>query len=107
MPVDEFVVHCMTAKSYDVYVGRGRCPRTGRLGEWGNNWSHLPGKGKVKVSSVAEAVAEHRRWVLSQPDLVARIKTELRGKVLACWCRTSARPNAPCHAVTLAEIANS
>jgi hypothetical protein len=29
------IVHCQR-DAYDVYIGRGRCPRTGRPGEWGN-----------------------------------------------------------------------
>src|SRR6478752_2841576 len=29
------VVHCK-CESYDVYIGRGRCPQTGEVGRWGN-----------------------------------------------------------------------
>lgn len=35
------VVHCQR-DPYDVYIGRGRCPQTGRPGEWGNPYSHRP-----------------------------------------------------------------
>ena len=30
--------------------------------------------------------------LLSQPDLVKTVKTELKGKILACWCAPQ-----PCH----------
>jgi hypothetical protein len=46
------------------------------------------------------------RAYLSRPEhteLVQRIKTELRGKDLACWCPL----NGPCHADVLLEIANA
>lgn len=38
-----------------------------------------------------------------QADLVQRIKRDLRGKNLACWCP----PGSPCHADVLLEIANA
>lgn len=51
-------------------------------------------------------VKKHRDWLLSgqgrAPALVAKVKRDLKGKNLVCWC-------APllCHADTLLEIANS
>lgn len=38
----------------------------------------------------------------SHPSSIARIKTELRGKNLACWCKIGAA----CHADWLLKIAN-
>jgi hypothetical protein len=43
----------------------------------------------------------HEELVLSQPELTARIKQELRGKILGCWCAPKR-----CHGDTLARIAN-
>jgi len=37
------------------------------------------------------------------PKILLEIKTELRGKNLACWCKESE----PCHADVLLEIANA
>ncbi len=89
------VVHCKRAP-YDVYVGRGRDPSTGAPNAgWGNPF--VIGRDGDR----ATAIAEHRAWFLSQPDLVARAKRELRGRVLGCWCHPH-----PCHADTLAEVAN-
>ena len=44
----------------------------------------------------------YREWLLSKPELVAKAKQELRGKMLACWCSPLA-----CHGDVLAEVANS
>ena len=43
------VVHCKLAP-YDVYIGRGRDPKTGRRGQYGNDYSH-------KESTLARPVA--------------------------------------------------
>lgn len=87
------VVHVQRA-SYDVYVGRPTI--------WGNPFSHKPEtSAKYMVASREEAIAEYEKWLLSKPDLVARVKRDLRGKVLACWCDPL-----PCHAHVLARLAN-
>jgi hypothetical protein len=75
---------------YDIYIGRGRDPRTGELGKWGNRYSDRPSKvpGVIMVRTVDEAIGYFRR------DLFARIRagkvslTELAaldGKTLGCW----------------------
>jgi hypothetical protein len=48
-----------------------------------------------------EVIEKHRAWLLGQPDLVRRIKEDLAGKTLACFCAPL-----PCHGDTLAELAN-
>lgn len=89
------VVHCQRSK-YDVYVGRPS--------PFGNPFSHLatPNLARFRVKTREEAIEKFRYWLLQQPDLVARVRRELRGKRLGCWCAP-----APCHAEVLAEIANS
>jgi hypothetical protein len=57
---------------------------------------------KFKVANRAEAIARFREWFLSQPELVARARRELRGKVLGCWCKPAA-----CHGDVIAEIIDS
>ena len=42
------------------------------------------------------------KYVLARPVLVARIKNELHGKDLVCWCSPRR-----CHADVLLKIANS
>jgi hypothetical protein len=71
-----------------------------RPGRWGN--PHPIGKpcrrcGGGTVHDRLEAIALYRDEV--DPQVVRR---ELRGRDLACWCR----PDEPCHADVLLEIAN-
>ena len=51
-----------------------------------------------------EAIARFRAWIEEpeQAPLVDRIRRELRGRDLACYCA----PGLPCHADVLLEIAN-
>ena len=83
----------------DVYIGRS----AGKTGGWGNPFSHLPSTlAKFRVSSREEAVSRFREWFLAQPELVARARRELRGKVLGCWCKP-----ASCHGDVIAEIVDA
>lgn len=87
------VVHCKRER-YDVLIDRST--------KWGNQFSHLPkSTAEFKVDTREEAVAKHRAWVLTQPELVAQIRAELRGSTLGCWCAPKS-----CHGDTLLEIAN-
>lgn len=54
------------------------------------------------MESRTDCIARYERWLLSQPDLVARARAELRGKRLGCHCR----PKHVCHGDVLARIAN-
>ena len=49
----------------------------------------------------AEVIRKHEAWVRSNPALMYRIKIELKGKNLVCWCAPL-----PCHGDTLLKIAN-
>lgn len=69
---------------------------------WGNPWSHKAGtKAAFKVATKAQALSEHRKWVLSDPELIELIKKELKGKILGCWCKPGT-----CHGDILAKVAN-
>lgn len=48
------------------------------------------------------AVARYKGWLKVRPELKRKVKAELRGKNLACWCP----PGQPCHADVLFKIAN-
>lgn len=52
--------------------------------------------------SRAAAVKRFQQWVMVRPKLLAEIRSQLRGKNLACWCPL----NEPCHADVLLVIAN-
>ena len=79
------VVHCKRAQ-HDVYIGRPSV--------WGNPF--VIGKDGTRE----QVIAKYRAYVLSNPQLMARIG-ELRGKTLGCWCAPFA-----CHGDVLVELAN-
>lgn len=81
------VVHCKKSP-YDVYIGRPS--------DWGNPF--VIGKDGDR----ADVIEKYRRWIMRQPDLLARAKKELRGQRIACWCKPEA-----CHGDVLAEIADA
>lgn len=83
------VVHCKR-EPYDVYIGRPS--------KWGNPFSHIPGKGECQVPTREDAVECYRRWIMTQPQLLADLH-ELQGKVLGCWCAPQA-----CHGDVLADL---
>jgi len=49
-----------------------------------------------------EAVSKYRIWIMSQPELIARVKKDLKNKNLVCFCAPKA-----CHGDVLLEIANN
>lgn len=62
-----------------IYVGRPTV--------FGNPFSHMDGTtAQFKVRNREQAVASYEEWLLVQPELVARVKRELRGHDLICWC---------------------
>jgi hypothetical protein len=81
------VVHWRRLR-FDVYIGRPS--------KWGNPFT-------IGRDGDRETVIEkYREWLLGQPELVEAARSELRGKVLGCWCHPK-----PCHGDVLAEIADS
>ncbi len=87
------VVHCKR-EPYGVYIGR---PMRGYRDEgWGNPF-------KIgRDGTRAQVIAKHRAWFMDQPELQARARRELPGKILGCFCAPL-----PCHGDVLLEIANS
>ena len=80
------VVHCKR-NEYDVYIGRP--------GPFGNPFKIGPDGTREEV------VEKYAEWVLTQPELLAKIRSELKGKVLGCWCAPKL-----CHGDIIAELAN-
>jgi len=75
----------------------------GRPSKWGNPFSHKPwSKAQFRTSCKAESLVKHREWILKSPEFIQAIKTELRGKILGCWCDN---PYA-CHGYILWIVAN-
>jgi hypothetical protein len=82
-----------------------------RPGKWGNPFTIADVAKELGIgrdAAQAEAVDRHRRWMLGElktdqlPPDRARIRAELAGLNLACWCRAGT----PCHADTLIRLAN-
>jgi hypothetical protein len=80
------VVHCKKSK-YDVYCGRPS--------PFGNPFEIGPDGTREEV------IEKYRKWIYTQPDLIKKIKEELKGKILACWCAPK-----DCHCEVIALIAN-
>lgn len=82
-----------------------------RPGPWGNPFSIdavAAETGLDRTSAQAEAVARHARWLRGEIEAdrpapaLSKIRQELAGKNLACWCREGT----PCHVDTLIALAN-
>lgn len=81
-------------EKYDVYIGRPS--------PWGNPFTFKEGtSAKFICPTREECIQKYEEWLMAQPELVAMAKTELKGKVLACWCAPLA-----CHGDILSKIAN-
>lgn len=81
------VVNVSRTKKYDVYIGRPS--------QWGNPFVLRSEDDRETVLS------QYRHWLINHPEIVEAAKSELRGKVLGCFCAPKA-----CHGDVLAEIAN-
>ena len=88
-----WVVNVKTPAPFDVYVGRAN-PRFKALG-WGNEFLI------TKAMTREEAVGRFWDAVEADGARLARIRRELRGKMLGCFCAP-----ALCHAHVLVWIAN-
>lgn len=87
------VVNKYHGESFDVYIGRGSI--------WGNPFSHLDNtKALYKTNSRDESIESYRDWILTQPQLLARLH-EIKGKTLCCFCKPKT-----CHGDVLAELAD-
>lgn len=87
------VVHCKQS-NYDVYVGRGACPKTGKISKWGNPY-------KIGYNgSRPEVIRKYAEWLLSQRQLVIALP-ELKNKTISCWCVPQW-----CHGHVLSFLAN-
>lgn len=79
----ELVVHCKR-KAFDIYIGRPS--------KWGNPFSI------GKDGSREEVIQKYRNWIVNQEHLMNDL-SELKGKVLGCWCSPAA-----CHGDVLVSL---
>lgn len=88
------VVHCKKDR-YDVYIGRPS--------KWGNPFTHISDRktrAEFIVGSREEAILCYEEYLFSS-GLIEDIE-ELRGKVLACWCKPKS-----CHGDVLVRLLNT
>lgn len=89
------VVHCQK-QDYDVYIGRGKCPKTGKFSRWANPFKIGPDGDRDQV------IEKYEIYLNSRPELLTRIVEDLRDKVLGCYCNPL-----PCHGDILARYSNA
>jgi hypothetical protein len=68
----------------------------GRPSKWGNRFVIGPDGTRLEV------IAKDRARILADPELVAKIKRELAGRDLVCFCAPL-----PCHGDAILQIANN
>ncbi|KRA97392.1 hypothetical protein ASD83_09640 [Devosia sp. Root685] len=82
-----------------------------RPGPWGNPFTIdavAEETGLDRAAAQVEAVVRHARWMRGEIEAdrprppLEKIRTVLKGKNLACWCREGT----PCHVETLIKLAN-
>lgn len=83
------------------YIGRGRARVGGTCSSWGNPF-RIDEPNKPRDGTRDTVIRKYAMWLTSQPILMAKARTELRGKNLACWCSPRS-----CHGDVLLVVANS
>ena len=90
--ISKWVVNLRSGKHFDVYIGR---INKSDPGEWGNKYV-------IGVDGTREeCIEKHKRDILRNPSMIRKIRKELKGMILGCFCDPL-----PCHGHTLAKIAN-
>jgi hypothetical protein len=93
------VIHCKNAAA--VNAAGNRYVYVGRPTKWGNPFSHKSNtKAQYLTTSREEAVRRYEDYLIMNKELIASL-TELKGKVLGCWCSPKL-----CHAQVLAKHAD-
>ena len=67
----------------------------GRPSEYGNPFKVEPGRTRFR------AICLYEKWVKEQPLMMQKIRDELKGKDLVCFCHPM-----PCHGDFLLKVAN-
>ena len=74
-------------EDYDVYIGRGISPKTGKLSKWGCPYSYkLDTIAEFKVDTREEAIQMYENYLLNNKELFDSLH-ELKYKTLGCWCK--------------------
>lgn len=100
------VIHCKSDEANGPNVRY-----IGRPSIWGNPFSHKKDSMAAFRSETAkDAVAAYDEWIhhKNQKGLLGRVRIELKGMTLACWCKPAkgSDDGSPCHGDVLLRIAN-
>lgn len=82
-------------EDYDVYIGRGKCPKTGKYSKWGNPFI-MRNNSDEERDYVCTAYEDYFYKMGLDEDI-----GELKDKVLGCYCKPKR-----CHGDFLARLAN-
>ena len=102
-----YVIHCKNKKQHEEAEAEGyEVFYVGRPSDYGNPFTHRPLANtfaKYQAATRDESINSFEEWITNpeQKDLLEQAKTELRGKVLSCWCSPL-----PCHAEVLLKLVN-
>ena len=67
-------------ENFEVYIGRGS--------PFGNDYSHIAhSMATNKVATREEAIRKHKNDLLMNPELMVKVRKELKGKILGCFCK--------------------
>lgn len=86
------IINITSGLSYDLYIGRANRRRGLQASKWANPFRI--GRDGTRE----EVIAKYREYIIREPELLSALP-ELRGKILACWCRP-----ARCHGDVLLEL---
>ena len=83
----------------------GNAIYVGRPSEYGNPFRLPQALASRRLTSEVRLafVDLYAKWLQGEPRLVAKVKAELKGKNLVCWCSLSEA----CHADVLLSVANT
>ena len=88
-------------EDFDVYIGRGICPKTGLISKWGCPFTIIKDRPTLAteiVETKEEALSKYKEYILASPELMESLD-ELDGKVLGCFCKPE-----KCHGDILLEL---
>lgn len=93
----------LRSEPYDIYIGRGKDPKTGQKGAWGNPF-HLGDNYNGITLDRTTCLETYESWLTASDEGVRLLESiwTLYGKTLGCWCKPL-----KCHGDILAGIANT
>lgn len=97
-PGKTVVCHCIHDE-FDIYIARDMPRKSLKDVGFGNPF--VIGRDGDR----SEVIEQYRVWLRQQPELVERVKRELKGKRLACWCRRAGQDAPACHGDVLVNVA--